>query len=339
MDGRKRVAITGHAGFLCSYIQDELIKQGHIVFGIDSLTGGFKRNVNPKCNSFIIDLNDSNIEAIVSNIKPEILVHVAASAHEGGSFFDPVNITKNNLMAYMSILEACIKAGSLKFVNLFSSMAAYGDQTPPFKEDMLLKPVDVYASNKVCMEQITKQLSDCYGFKYSITIPHNVFWIRQSIKDRYRNLIGIMMNRIMRGEKLYIYGDGLQLRQFSNIQDALPCFMEMIDEKYHGMRINIGGLKTYTVNKLVELIVDEFESDYKIPEIVHLPERHGEVKNAYCCPSKSIELLGYKEDYGVKEGIKSMAVWAKKLGVQEWSSYRLAIDSDKQPICWRRDSD
>lgn len=333
-----KIILTGCAGFVGSYIQDELIKQGHQVTGIDSLVGGFKQNINPKCNFIKAELGHLNqelLDDIISDIKPKILVHCAASAHEGGSFFDPVVITKNNLMAYMSVLESCIKAGSLKFVNCFGSMAQYGEGKPPFKETDSLDAVDPYAVNKNAMECITKQLAECHGFKYSWTIPHNVMGPRQSLIDPFRNVAGIMMNRIMNNEKLYIYGDGEQTRQFSTIQDALPCFMKMIDPKFHGERINIGGTETITVNKLVELTIDEFKGYYTIPKVVHLPDRHGEVRHAFCNPSKSVKLLGYKDEHGIGQGIKDMSAWAMKQGAQKWKKGTLAIKSNKWPKSWK----
>lgn len=330
-----KILISGNAGFIGSYIQDELIKQGHEVYGVDNLQGGFRCNINQECkDTLILDLNNKGLHPWIETIKPEILVHVAASAHEGASFYDPVTITKDNFMGYMNMLESCIKAGGLKFVNCFSSMACYGDQESPFKEDMPLKPVDIYAVNKVAMELATRQMSECYGFKYSITVPHNCIGPRQSLNDPFRNVAAIFMNRIMRGETLYIYGDGNQTRQFSSISDALPSMIKMVDEKYHGERINIGGMQVFTVNKLLDLIVREFRDDFKIPEIVHTPDRFGEVKHAYCLPDKSIKLLGY-EDYGIANCIKEMAAWAIKLGPQEWRKRKLAIYSDRWPESWK----
>lgn len=332
-----RIVLTGNAGFIGSHIQDELISLGHEVYGIDDLSGGFKCNLNPGLKDFYeIDLNNPHFSSfkIIDKIKPEVLYHVAASAHEGGSFFDPVKIAKNNFMAYMNIFEECIKADSLQMVTCFSSLATYGTGDPPFAESDILKPVDPYGVNKFSMEEVTKQLSNCYGFKYSIVVPHNVFGARQSLNDNFRNVAGIFMNRIMRGEKIYIYGDGEQRRQFSYIKDALPCFIKMIDLQYHGQRINIGGTKDITVNQLLEIIIDQFH-DYDIPEVIHSPDRHGEVKHAYCCPDKSIGLLGYREEYGIEKGIAEMADWAKKLGPKEWRKDKLAIYSDKWPDSWK----
>lgn len=337
MQKNMKIILTGNAGFIGSHIQDELIKLRHEVYGIDDLSGGFRCNINSNLKDFYeINLNNPHLSSfkIIDKIKPDILYHVAASAHEGGSFFDISRIARNNFMGYMNIFEECIKAGNLKMVICVSSMATYGIGDPPFQEFDVLKPIDPYGVNKFSMEEVTKQLSECYGFKYSIIVPHNVFGIRQSINDNFRNVAGIFMNRIMRGENIYVYGDGEQRRQFSYIKDALPCFIKMIDPRLHGERINIGGTKDITVNELLEIIINQFDG-YNIPKIIYSPDRHGEVKHAYCCPDKSIRLLGHKEKYGIEKGITEMAEWAKILGPQSWRKDKLAIYSDKWPNSWK----
>jgi len=235
-------------------------------------------------------------------------------------------------MAYANVLVPVL-AGGVKKVVLYSSMAAYGDQETPFDEAMPRQPVDVYGVNKKAMEEMTEILAEVHEFEYTIIRPHNVFGERQSLQDPFRNVIGIFMNRLMRGEPLYVYGDGEQQRAFSYIGDSLPAFLraaEMTPE-LNGQIINVGGKTPITINRLVELVSAEFDQQ---PEVIHLPDRPREVKNAYCTWEKSERLLGYEERFGLEEGIRRMADWARARGPQPWREESLELPSEKAPSIW-----
>ncbi|HWY34151.1 MAG TPA: NAD(P)-dependent oxidoreductase, partial [Nitrosopumilaceae archaeon] len=179
------IIVTGAAGFMGSWIAEELCKN-HRVFGIDDYSGGDWHNWkrfydNDNFEAFNVDLrNLSGVNKIVERAEPEILVHLAANAREGASQFQPVEVCSRNLGAYANILESCIKR-KIKRVVLFSSMAVYGKGTPPFDETFATNPVDVYGVNKAAMEKITKILSGVHNFESVIIRPHNVFGERQSL--------------------------------------------------------------------------------------------------------------------------------------------------------------
>ena len=330
-----KVLVTGAAGFMGSWISQRLYELNYDVYGIDDLSGGDINNwkLDP-FRLFVEDLATNRAREIIFDLKPEIIFYLASSAREGASQFDPVKITKRNYWAYVNTLETAIKTKKLKKIVLFSSMAVYGNQKPPFDEHMPRKPVDVYGINKAAMEHTTEILSKIYGFGYTIIRPHNVFGEYQAMWDPYRNVIAIFMNRILRGEPIYIYGDGRQKRAFSYIRDSLDCYIRCIDEKYNNQIYNIGGIVPITINELAEMVIEEFK-EYPKPDIIHLPPRPCEVKYAWCTWEKSFKDLGYKENIGVKKGIKLMAKWAKLRGPQEWRYESLALDSPKMPKTWR----
>jgi UDP-glucose 4-epimerase len=315
------------------YVAEQLVAAGHDVVGLDDLSGGFRENVVAGVDFHEIDLRDAaKTEALVKENPPDILCHLAANAREGASQFQPRDVCGRNLMAYANVLVPALACGVKKVV-LYSSMAAYGEQETPFAEVLPRQPVDVYGVNKKAMEEITEILAEVHEFEYTIIRPHNVFGERQSLQDPFRNVIGIFMNRLMRGEPLYVYGDGEQQRAFSYIGDSLPAFLraaEMTPE-LNGQIINVGGKGPITINRLVELVTTEFNQK---PEVIHLPDRPREVKNAYCTWQKSERLLGYEERFGLEEGIRRMAEWARSRGPQPWREERLELPSEKAPRIW-----
>lgn len=337
MDTSDKILVTGAAGFMGSHIVDALIEAGYDVYGVDDLSGGSLDNLSEEAKKGFkqADISERFVaEDIIFDIKPDVIFHLAANAREGASFFQPLNIVHRNYLAYMNIFEPAIKCGLDKII-LFSSMAVYGNQKAPFSEGMERKPVDIYGINKAAMEHTTELLSEVHGFRYTIIRPHNVFGEKQSLRDPYRNVIGIFMNRIMRGEPLYIYGNGEQMRAFSYIEDSLPCYIKCMD-KADGEIINIGGKHPVTINALARTVCKAMGTSSELCyPVQHLPERHGEVKVAYCTYEKSERLLGYKEKVGLTEGIKRMAAWAKEKGAQEWSEEKLTLWNEKAPSVWK----
>ncbi|UCC68029.1 MAG: NAD-dependent epimerase/dehydratase family protein [Armatimonadota bacterium] len=328
-----RVLVTGAAGFMGSHVAEGMVAAGHEVTGIDDLSGGFRRNLLPEVKFHRLDLRDAEeTDRAVRDNPPEILCHLAANAREGASQFQPRDVCGRNLMAYVNVLVPAIRCGVKKVV-LYSSMAVYGDQEAPFDEGMARRPADVYGVNKTAMEETTEILADVHEFSYTIIRPHNVFGERQSLQDKFRNVVGIFMNRIMRGEPLYVYGDGEQRRAFSYIGDSLPAFLKAAELKpeLDRQRINVGGKRPITVNELAKLVSAEFGAE---PEVVHLPARPREVKDAYCTWQKSEQMLAYKEQFGLEEGIRRMGEWARALGPQPWTDERLELPSEKAPRIW-----
>ncbi len=333
-----KILVCGGAGFMGSWIAEALLKEGHDVAVVDDLSGGLKCNIPRKIvdakRFYEFDLRNAKNDFIFESFKPDILYYLAANAREGESFFSPVDVTERNVMAYVYTLKTAIKNGVKKVV-LFSSMATYGDQKAPFSEGMPTKPVDVYASNKVAMEEITKQLAGAHGFDWTIVVPRNVFGPRQYLSDIKRNFIAICMNRIMRHESIYVYGDGEQIRSFSYIVNSLPCYVKCLDKKINGEKINIGGMKPVTINYATDVIIGCFP-EYPRPEKIHLKDRHGEVKVAYATYDKSQRMLGYEEKISFEEGVRLMAEWAKTMGPRPWIAKPCELVNDKVPITWRK---
>jgi len=328
-----RILVTGAAGFMGGHVAEGLLAAGHQVIAVDDLSGGFRRNVPPGAKFHQVDLQDGPAtERMVQENPPDLLCHLAANAREGASQFQPRDVTGRNVMAYLNVLVPSVRAGMRKVV-LYSSMAVYGEQPAPFREDLPRQPVDVYGINKAAMEAITEALAEVHEFAYTIIRPHNVFGERQSLRDPFRNVVAIFMNRIMRGEPLYVYGDGEQRRAYSYIGDSLPAFLRAcdLDPALDKQVFNIGGKEHTSVNELARLVAEAFGVEAAVQ---HLPDRPLEVKQAYCTWEKSERMLGYEEPFGLREGTRRMAQWAKEIGPQPWSEETLELPSPKAPVVW-----
>src|SRR3990167_5471554 len=297
MREKKRILVTGAAGFMGSHLVDALVDLGHEVYGIDDLSGGYEHNINPNSTFIKLDLREKEKARVaVVGIKPKILFHLAADAAEGRSQFTPISSTERNYLAYLNVLVPAIKNGMTKVI-LTSSMSVYGSQTPPFSETMDRKPDDIYGIAKASMEGVTEVLSKVFKFKYTIIRPHNVYGPKQNLADPYRNVVGIFINRLLEGKNFYLYGDGMQKRAFSHVDDVIPTMIRAaFNKNVEGLAINIGSNSPVTLNELANTILKEFFSGGSVPlkfKPSYLPARPQEVKYAYCSHGLAEKFLNF----------------------------------------------
>ena len=226
------IFITGLAGFLGSNLGLRLANDGHKIFGNDNFIGGYKDNLDKRFNFYNVDCcNLNDLESVIPN-NIDIVFHCAATAYEGLSVFSPSFVTKNIFEASVSTVTASINKNVKKFI-FCSSMARYGDQVTPFTEDLTPKPEDPYGIAKVAAEQIIINLCDTHDVDWTILVPHNIVGPRQKYDDPYRNVMSIFLNKMLLNEKIYIYGDGLQKRCFSYVDDCIDSMEKCIYEKIH----------------------------------------------------------------------------------------------------------
>ena len=248
-----KILVTGAAGFLGSHLSEKLAELGHNIIGIDNMIGGYEDNVPKNIKFYNMDCCDfKKIKEIMKNI--DVVFHCAATAHEGLSVFSPYEITKNNYLASVSIFSAAVNE-KVKRIIFCSSMARYGGQQSPFIETMKPTPVDPYAISKVASEAVLKNLCELNNIEWVIAVPHNIIGPRQKYDDPFRNVVSIMINRMLQGKAPIIYGDGKQTRCFSYIDDCLSCLIPMLDqENLNKQIINIGPDEEFeTIKKIAKI--------------------------------------------------------------------------------------
>lgn len=321
-----RIIVTGAAGFIGSHLCEKLINEGHEVWGIDDRSGG-QWSVPFVVENIVDCRNVEEIDHIFKLVKPEIVFHLACNAAENKAQFSPIDITSRNYSAFINTLTPFIKYGGKRFV-FTSSIAVYGALQTPFKETDKPEPEDLYGITKLAAEQTLKVMSKVHGFEYVIARPHNVYGPRQNMKDPYRNVVTIWMNKLLRGEPLPIYGDGNQIRCFSYISDVIEALYKCGFDDVAGRTFNIGSDVPYTLNQLSDFLGTGKGG------VLHLPDRPQEVKVAVADHTLCKELLGYEET-PLRKGINKTWEWAKKQGPQDPVYTELEIDSPLVPENWR----
>jgi UDP-glucose 4-epimerase len=236
--------------------------------------------------------------------------HLAAYAAEGLSHFIKRFNYENNVLGSVNLINAAVNYDVRCFV-FTSSIAVYGAAQLPMTEDQTPRPEDPYGIAKHAVEQELECSSRMFGLNSIIFRPHNVYGEFQNIGDRYRNVIGIFMNQIMRGEPLTIFGDGTQTRAFSYVKEISGIIADCVNVKSaYGQVFNIGAETPYSVNHLAHEVSNVFGVE---PRINYLPARN-EVRHAFSSSEKIRGIFHEVPTYSLREGLKLMSRWAKTHG-------------------------
>lgn len=333
---KKKVFITGIAGFLGSHLADHLLAAGHEVAGCDTLIGGYLDNVPEDAEFHQVDCTYLNtMKKLLSGV--DIVYHTACTAYEGLSVFSPHLVCQNTFQIAVTVGTAAAACGVKRFVNC-SSMARYGEQERvPFTEDMVPKPQDPYGISKLAAEQVLDVFSTVHGLEVVHAIPHNIIGPRQKYDDPFRNVASIMINMMLLGRQPIIYGDGTQKRCFSYIDDDIGCLMKLgFQENVVGERINIGPDEEFiTINELAKTIAGLL--DFKLDPVFYPAGRPQEVKYATCSAEKARALLGYKTTHTLEEGLRKNIEYIRRRGPKKFRYHLdLEIINDRTPQTWTK---
>ena len=309
---KKTALVTGGAGFMGAHVVDELLQRGDTdVIALDDLSGGFRENLNP-ATTFVEGsiLDVALVNRLCKEYQFDYIYHLAAYAAEGLSHFIKRFNYQNNLIGSVNLINAAINHKVKRFV-FTSSIAVYGENQLPMHESLTPMPEDSYGIAKYAVEQELVASKRLFDLDYTIFRPHNVYGELQNIGDKYRNVIGIFMNKIMLGEPLFIFGDGEQTRAFTHIADVAPHIARSVDIPEAACEaFNVGSDKHVSVNELADLVMTAMGKEVPVK---YLRERE-EVKHAYCTHEKFHKVFGKTSQVSLPDGLGRMAAWAKSLG-------------------------
>lgn len=322
----KYILITGVAGLLGSQLADWIIqnKKDYQVIGIDNLFGGYIENINKDVIFYKRELSSDNLSDLFEKYNFEYVYHFAAYAAEGLSPFIRKFNYSNNILSTVNIINNCINY-NVKRLIYTSSMSVYGHgdmKYNRFDENDICAPIDPYGISKYACEMDIKVAGEQHDLDWCIIRPHNIYGEKQNIWDKYRNVIGIWMNKIKNNESILIYGDGEQTRAFTYIEDDLePLWNAAILPEASKQIINLGGTIPYTINETCNVLCNIT----KYNNIKYVEQRH-EVKWAVPTYQKSIDILKFKQITDLKTGITKMWEWAKEQPNRpqyKWDNYEI----------------
>jgi UDP-glucose 4-epimerase len=328
-----RALVTGAAGFIGSHVVDGCLELGMEVVATDDLSGGYIENVPPQAEFVLGDLRDARFVASLWEDRPfDYVYHLGAYAAEGLSHFVRAFNYRTNLEASINLINQAVLHDARRFV-FTSSIAVYGHGQLPMTEDMIPMPEDPYGISKYAIELDLAAAANMFGLDYTIFRPHNVYGERQNIADKYRNVIGIFMNAVLRGEPMRVFGDGLQTRAFSHIADVAPIISRSpLVERSCNETFNIGADKPYSILELAGNVADAFGVDCRVE---HEPPRN-EVVHAYSDHAKLRSVFDPPQPIELDTGISRMVAWVKEHGARDPVEFPGEIELARGlPPSWR----
>ncbi|GKI23863.1 epimerase [Odoribacter laneus] len=316
-----RILVTGGAGFIGSNLCEALLKQGHFVRCLDNFATGKITNLLS-----LIEQYPSSFQLIVGDIRKledcqkavegmEYVLHEAALGSVPRSINDPITTNRVNIDGFLNMLVASRNAGVKRFIFAASS-STYGDSpTLPKVEDVIGKPLSPYAITKYVDELYADVFARTYGMEYIGLRYFNVFGRRQDPHGAYAAVIPLFVKKFMAYESPVINGDGEYSRDFTYIDNVIQMNMLSLSTENQAavnQIYNTAYGERTTLNQLVGYLqeyLSEFDPKIKNVEVLHGPNRTGDIPHSLACIDKAKTLLGYNPLFNIQEGLKEAVKW------------------------------
>ena len=307
---KMKVLVTGCAGFIGSHLVDKLLEQGHEVIGIDCFTDYYPRAI--KEENIAVALEHKDFEFIEEDILeidqfPSVhrVFHLSAQAGVRASWGSSFEIyTVNNIEATQKLLEFYKSRKIKKFVYA-SSSSVYGDAELPMNEDSLLKPVSPYGVTKLAGENL------CYLYwkNYNLPTVSLRYFTVYGPRQRPEMAIHKFVRAILDSEEIVVYGDGMQTRDFTYVDDAVEATMLAAESKNMGEVFNVGGGTRISINELIKRLEEIIGIKAKVQ---YIEKQKGDVINTLSDINK-IKNWGWTPKISIEEGMEREIAWYKNI--------------------------
>lgn len=322
--------ITGVAGFIGSNLLETLLRHGQTVTGLDNFSTGHRHNLDEVQGSVtpeqwarfrFIEGDIRDLDTCMTACEGVTYVlHQAALGSVPRSIVDPLLTNANNVTGFLNMLVAAKDSKVARFVYAASS-STYGDHPGlPKVEETIGKPLSPYAVTKYVNELYAEVFLKTYGMDSVGLRYFNVFGKRQDPEGAYAAVIPKWFASLLRGETVWINGDGETSRDFCFIDNCVQAnILAACAEgpEIAGSVFNVAFGQRTTLEELFYLIRDEaakFMPDCAEALPSHRDFRAGDVRHSLADISRSRRLLGYDPEYGVRDGLAQAGKWYAKKG-------------------------
>lgn len=288
--------VTGGGGFIGSNIVAELLRRGEEVRVLDNFSTGRRINLAPFENQIELIEGDIRSYHIVREAAQgmDFILHQAALPSVPRSVLDPLTTNEVNVGGTLNILQAA-KETRVKRVVYASSSSVYGDNPElPKVETMCPSPLSPYAVSKLAGEQYCRAFWRLYQLEVVSLRYFNVFGPRQDPTSQYAAVVPKFITALGDDEPLTVYGDGLQSRDFTFVQNVVQANLRACQaEGAPGQVFNVACGQRYTLLRLIEVLSDIFGKEARV---VHAAARPGDVRHSQADISRARTVLGYQPE-------------------------------------------
>ena len=307
----KKILITGGAGFIGSNLAIKLVELEANVTLVDSLIpeyGGNLFNIEPIKNKVKLNISDVRDEHSMKYLikDHDYLFNLAGQTSHLDSMNDPYTDLEINARAQLSILEACRRYNPEIKVVFASTRQIYGKpQYFPVNEKHPLSPVDVNGINKMAGEWYHLVYNDVYKIRSVVLRLTNTYGPRMRVKDARQTFLGIWIKNVIEGNKISVFGDGKQIRDFNYVEDVVNAFLlSAQSDNVNGMIFNLGADDPINLEDTAKLLTEFFpKTGY---ELVPFPgdRKAIDIGDYFADYTKIKSLLGWEPKFSLKDGLK-----------------------------------
>ena len=319
------ILVTGGAGFIGSHIIEQLDKSKNNVIIVDNLATGFKRLINKNSKFIKTDIkNKEKLIDIIKKYKIDTIIHLAAYLNVSEAEKNKKKYYNNNIIGTKKLLEAC-KNSNVKNIVFSSSCSIYGNIRGAVSERKKANPMGYYAFTKLQGENLIKEYSLRYNFRYAILRYFNVAGaspskkIGQIEKSHGQLFKNLAIQSLKKKPLIEIYGndyntkDGTCIRDYIHVSDLADIHIKSIDylnKKNKSLTLNCGYGKGYSVQDVVNI----FKKIKKNSQIIYKNRRPGDIAQVYADTRKFKKVLKWKPKFNnIKKILESSINWEKSL--------------------------
>jgi len=325
-----RMLITGGAGFIGSEFVRQTVKKGHRVAVVDKLTyaGDLERlsEVRKDITFYKADIsNQEFIEHIFEKENPEVIVHFAAESHVDRSLLDPYPFISSNVLGTQVLLEVSKAKGVELFVNM-STDEVYGDlgKEGSFTEESPLKPNSPYSTTKASADMLGRAYYRSFGLPV-VTIRASNNYGPWQYPEKF---VPVIILKALRDEKIPVYGDGTNVREWLYVTDCAEGIMAAIDRGKAGEIYNIGSKEEKQNIEVAKAILKLLGKGEELIEFVK--DRPGHDFRYSLDTTKAKRELGWEAKTSFDEGLKKTVEWY--IEHLKWAQDKVAYLNDY----WKR---
>ena len=316
---KKKILVTGGAGFIGSNLTEALLKLNNEVICLDNFATGKEENITP----FLTNPNYTLIKGDIRKLSDcqlavkgvDYVLHQAALGSVPRSIKDPITSNEVNVSGFLNMLTASRDSGVQRFIYAASS-STYGDsEALPKMEDEIGKPLSPYAITKYINELYADVFSKTYGLETIGLRYFNVFGRKQDPNGAYAAVIPKFVSQFMTGESPVINGNGEFSRDFTYIDNVIQAnLLSMITNNKEAINTvyNVAFGERNTLKDLVELLkkfLTEFDSKIKDIQVIYGPNRAGDIPHSLASIDKAKNLLAYNPQFSLEKGLKEAVNW------------------------------
>lgn len=308
--------VTGGAGFIGSHIVHALLEQGSSVRVLDNFSTGKRENLDGLREQFNGDQfeilegdlrNASHVDEAVRGV--EVIFHEAAFVSVPQSMEDPQTCFDVNITGTSRLLDAARAAGVRRAV-VASSAAVYGESDAlPLVEETLPQPLSPYAVSKRVKEMYAELFTGSFGLEVVALRYFNVYGPRQRPDSMYAAAVPIFARHLLEGKPVTVYGDGGQTRDLINVHDVVRA--NLIASKHRKAAGKIFNICTGVETHLLDLLDVMYELVPNSPPHQFAAPRAGDVYRSVGSPQKALDLLGFRAEVSLVDGLKETIDWMR----------------------------